>query len=309
MLPVVPDTGLAPCQAVPLIVTSGDAFLSPKSHGTFESFDRLDWDDLRPDGNHLHVGNRRLRISSPRVFALLRRFKELGVPLESAVEKAWAESLSPSRARFEWRRWKLVSQPLSVYGPTLTAGFWIGLPLVYRNLGTVPTLALAAGLWGIMVITAAHLWWLARRVYPDARSALRMDALLAMLIPFHAMRAMEIASVHAMGSTHPVGLILATGDLENPWLHRFVRDLLYPSTPEERRRASALLKPIGGILAKLGKSCEDFDRAPYPSTGCDGSEYCPRCQAIYCAGSKVCHDCGGVQLCAFQLHSTTKVQG
>jgi len=86
-------------------------------------------------------------------------------------------------------------------------GFFAGLPLVYIYKGGVPTLIFRLWLWSLMAWTAGHLWWLGGKVYPGARSDLRMDALLAMLVPFHAIRATEIAAGHAMGTTHPARVL------------------------------------------------------------------------------------------------------
>jgi hypothetical protein len=178
MLPLPPDGGLAPCQAPPLVVTADGTFLMETGAGELHRVQLLNWDDLKNQEHHLVVDGLKTRISSPRCIDVLRRAKQRGATPEAAVGQAWRLALSPARAGREWRRWKLVSRPLRWYGHILTLGGFDGLPLAYLHLGTLPTLMIALWLWFIMGWTAAHLWWLGKRVYPCARSALRMDAVV-----------------------------------------------------------------------------------------------------------------------------------
>lgn len=302
MLPLPPDAGLAPCQAPPLVVADDGTFLMETSAGELQRVQLLIWDDLKNQEHHLVVDGLKTRISSPRCIDMLRRAKLRGATPEAAVRQAWRLALSPARAGREWRRWKLVSRPLRWYGPILTLGGFVGLPLAYLKLGTLPTLMLALWLWFTMGWTAAHLWWLGKRVYPGARSALRMDAVLSLLVPFHAMRAMEIASVHAMGTTHPVGLILSSGDLENPWLGRFVRRILYPlpGAEEDIAFSTALHMPLTRALLGCGRNLSDFDVSPDHSNDPAAACYCPRCHGRYLARVTTCPDCDGVVLRSFE---------
>ena len=209
MRPFPPDAGLAPCQVPPLLADDAGGFFLETAPGVYGRVAASEWGDLREESHHLVVAASRVRISSPRCIEVLQRAKRRGATPHEAVRQAWRMALSPARSGREWRRWKLVSSQLWLNGPVLAVGFFVGLPLVYVFMGTLQTLILAGWLWCVMAWTAAQLWWLGKRVYPGARSALRMDALLSLLVPFHAMRALEIASVHAMGTTHPVGLILS----------------------------------------------------------------------------------------------------
>ncbi|RYD30364.1 MAG: hypothetical protein EOP87_16825 [Verrucomicrobiaceae bacterium] len=244
----------------------------------------------------------RTRLTSPRYVAILRRAKKRGASPEMAIRQAWRLALSPVRAGREWRRWKNVSAPLRWYGPVLALGLFAGLPLTFIHLGIYPLLILVLWLWMLMLFTAGHLWWLGKRAYPAARSALRMDALLSILVPFHAMRAHEIASVHAMGTTHPIGLMLATGDLENAWLARFLRRILHPlpESPEEQRR-SAILRPfLAHALSRTGKGLLDFDTEPDRTDDPESTCYCPRCHGRYLRQARSCPDCKGVELVRFR---------
>ena len=297
MLPFPPDFGLAPCQTPPLFADENGLCLET-ADGRVEGLESICWEDLKEESHHLIVRNRKIRVTSKRCIEVLRRAKQCGATPEEAVRQSMCLAMSPVRAGREWKRWRLVSSPLRFYGLTLTLGFFVGLPLSYVKLGTLPTLVLLLWLWCVMAWTCCHLWWLGKRVYPGARSALRTDALLALLVPFHAMRALEIASVHAMGTTHPAGLILSSGDFENPWLGKFIRRVLFPiSGPAgDARLASALRPPLVRALASCGRKIEDFDAMPDRSSDPEAKNYCPRCHGLFLAGVEICADCQGMKL-------------
>lgn len=294
-----PDAGLAPCQAPPLLVDDqGQALVEVGATARF-LHKSLIWNDLQENPRHLLIAGMQVRISSPRCIGGLRRAKARGASVESALRQAWKLSMSPGRAAREWRRWQVVSGTLKWNGPFLTLGVFIGLPMVYVYRGSLPTVVFALGLWFMMGWTAAHLWWLGKRVYPDARNALRMDALLALFIPFHAMRASEIASVHAMATTHPVALMLATRDLENLWLAGYIRRILHPSTPAEVGFSSSLRPLLAKKLARYGKSLGAYDVPPDRKDDPEADRYCPRCHALYLEKMTACTDCQGLELRRF----------
>lgn len=301
LLPFPTDGGIAPCQGPPLLATREGSFLLESATGNLVSLNSLEWNELAEKDHYLIANGTRTRITSPRCIGLLRRAKNRGADVETAVRQAWRLALSPVRAEREWRRWRKVSSSLRVYGPVLALGVFGGLPLTYIYFGILPLVMLVAWLWLLMVCISAHLWWLGKRAYPEARSALRMDALLSLLVPFHAMRAHEIASVHAMATTHPVGLMLATGDLENPWLSGFVRRILHPLPgSSEECRFSAALKPLlSDALSGKGKRLEDYDIEPDRSEDPETTRYCPRCHERYLAHVEVCPDCSGIKLVSF----------
>lgn len=301
MLPFLPDTGLAPCQAPPLFTGDDGDILMQTSTGEIERLGPISWDDLTEESNYLVVGERRTRVSSPRGIALLRRARKRGATLQEAIHQASRLAFSPARAGREWKRWRLVSATLHINATVLTAGFFIGLPLVYLKVGTLHTALLAAWLWFLMVWTACHLWWLGIRVYPDARQAFRTDALLALLVPFHAMRAAEIASVHAMATTHPVGMLLATGDIANPLLGKFVRQVLHPmpGRAEDRAFQSALRPILEKAHSLSGLATSLFDVAPNRVDDPAAARYCPRCHSVYLSEVSLCPDCQGVPLMDF----------
>jgi len=298
MLPLPPDGMLAPCQAPPQAVAADGAFLIESGAGRFEGLAPFVWGELHEEAQHLRVGGHKARLSSPRCLEVLRRAKRRGATPEAAVRQAWRLALSPDRAAREWRRWRLVSGSLRWCGPVLTLGFFLGLPMIYLYRGSQPAVLFALWLWCLMGWTAAQVWWLGKRVYPGARAALRMDALLALLVPFHAMRALEIAAMHAMGTTHPVGLILSTRDLTNPWLGGFVRRVLHPrpGVAQDAGFASALQAPLAAALARCGKTLENFDGAPDAADDPAASAYCPRCHGRYLVDVQSCPDCLGMKL-------------
>lgn len=301
MLPLLPDAGLAPCQAPPLIGCEDGGFLLELSSGNMILINSLDWSDLSKKDHNFLVNGLKTRITSSRISENFRHARQREVMLQDAVKSTWKYAISPTRAGREWRRWHKVSVPLRFYGPVLTLGMFVGLPLAYLYLENLQILAIAAWLWLLMAMTAGHLWWLGRRAYPGAKAALRMDALLCLLVPFHAMRALEIASVHAFGATHPVGLLLWSGDWQNPWLGRFARRVIYPlpGSAEETLFSGALKSPLITALARCGKNLSDFDHAPNRERDIDSTHYCPRCHALYLAQVTHCPDCRELKLVKF----------
>ncbi|RYD46579.1 MAG: hypothetical protein EOP85_07170, partial [Verrucomicrobiaceae bacterium] len=281
LLPFPPDFGIAPCQAPPISPDEGDGFLLERTNGNLLILKSLEWNDLSEKDHFLVAGGSSTRMTSPRYVDLLRRAKQRGASPRGAVTLAWRLALSPTRAGREWRRWMKVSGPFRISGPLLATGFFGGLPLTYIYLGIIPMLIVVAWLWLLMIWTAARLWWLGRRAYPAARTALRMDAFLCLFVPFHAMRAFEIASVHAMGTTHPVALILSSGDSDNPWLAKFVRRILHPlpGSPGEVGFSAAFKPMLARALAHQKKSLADYDLPSDRSDDPESTCYCPRCHA------------------------------
>ena len=298
MVPLVPLIGsgrIAPCQAPPLVVGPDGRWLMESSDGRLLRIDPPAWDDIRPDHHHLRVGKSATRLSSPRVLAVLSRARKRGLGPAEAVRRAWWMALSPERARREWARWRLVSGPLGWLCPILTVGFFAGLPYFYLYLDGFRTLMFVGWLWSVMLFIAGHVWWLGR-VYPAAKGALRMDALLAAIVPFHAMRVREIASVHAMGATHPVALLLSAGDTGNPWFVRWIREILHPrpGMPADAVFSAAVLPVLAPVLARMGHTPDGFSNPPASGDDPNATGYCPRCHGRFLPGVATCGDCGGL---------------
>lgn len=104
--------------------------------------------------------------------------------------------------------------------------------------------------------------------------------------------------LHAMGSTHPVGLILSSGDLENLWLARFIRKILHPlgCGTDPSGINLTLRHLLDEALKSSGRKVEDFDVPPDRTNDPTAARYCPRCHSMYLAEVKTCPDCNGLPL-------------
>jgi len=297
VLPLLPgplEGGLAPCQSPALFPGAENVLHLESREGVFFNLGTLDWKNLVRDGHHLRVNGTHIRLTSPRTLAALSHLRQRGYSVSQAFSRQWQLALSPSRAAREWRRWRLASSTLRFFCPVLTVGFFVGLPLLYLYTSLLNMLLFSAWLWLLMVFISAQLWWLGRRVYPEARGALRMDALLSLLVPFHAMRASENASLHAFATTHPAALLLSTGDLENPWLAHYSRRILFPASPADAAWSS-FIRP----LLEKHLDFARYDTPPGRDEAEESARYCPRCHALYLKTTTSCQDCHGVALREF----------
>lgn len=259
--PFLPDIGIAPCQSPPLLVDEHGHFLSQNTDETCSAVEVRDWADLHESANSLSVCGEKIRISSPRALDRLRQGKMLGEPVSTAVLAQWNQALSPTRAKREWQRWRLCFEPLALMVGLLTIGIFVALPAAYLLLDQFALIGLAAYIWLLMWMIAARLWGISSRVYPKLKSEIRTDAWLCLVVPFHAMRAIEMTAVHAMASTHPAALILSSGDTQNRWLAEFSRKLLFPHSQDQSDalRCAALRPLMDRALSQFGKSCADYD--------------------------------------------------
>lgn len=300
-VPGVPDTGLAPCQAPPLLVSANGRPLIETAGADLVECAVSAWEDIRVESGRLAVGTISARVSSPRMVDLFRRAKKRGLSPAEGIADAWKKAMSPQRAAKEWRRWKMVSSPLAPLCLMLTLGFFVGLPVIYIHAGAMLMFGWVLLLWLLMILISCRLWWLGARVYPAAKSALRSDALLSCVVPFHAMRGLELASIHAMATTHPAALLLSSGDTKNPWLASFSRELLHPrpdaAYDDDRARLIRPLLERG--LAALGTDISSYDAAPSATGDEDATSYCPRCHSAFGPGTRTCSDCRGVILKEF----------
>ncbi|MFD2256241.1 hypothetical protein ACFSSA_06120 [Luteolibacter algae] len=301
MSPVPPDIGLAPCASFPLAVAENGEIHVSSSDGIFTHSTARAWEDIRFSKPYLHVGQHRIRCQSPAVAQLLRDGKLQGLTPAEAIRRAWKLTLSPSRAKWELRKWSLVSSSLRLYPPALTFGFFLALPFVYFTFGSVATFWFSIWLWCLMLGCAGNLFWLAKRAYPGARGELRQDALLSLLIPFHAMRSLELASVHAFGTTHPTAVLIQANQANHPWLARFYREKIFPrpTHPGDAVIARNILPLLENHLSKYGFESSSFLSAPDRSEDREASAWCPRCHGMFLQGKKTCVDCGNLRLNPF----------
>lgn len=301
MLPIPPDSGLAPCPGFPLAVDGTGAVFIETADGISQKTDALSWEQIRYAAPHLVAGNLSVRCQSPAVMEPLREAKSLGLDPQSAIRRCAALSLSPARGKRDLKRWRIVSAPLRLYCPTLTLGFFGGIPAAYVFLGPASALWLATWLWCVMLAISLHLLWIAKHAYPACRSEIRQDAFLSLIVPFHAMRALETISVHVFARTHPAAILLASGAAMHPWLPSFIRSLLFPrpNHPGDAARTSTFLPEIEKILGRKNMKAGDFDTAPDHADDPDASAYCPRCHGMFLKGRESCGDCGDMPLRPF----------
>lgn len=301
MLPLPPDFGLAPCPGFPLAVDEMGTIFLETADGDFRKTDALSWEHFRYATPHLIAESLSVRCQSPAVMEPLREAKSQGLDPQAAIRHCAARSLSPARAKRDLKRWRIVSAPLRLYGPALTLGFFGGIPAAFLLISPASALWLAAWLWCVMLAISLHLFWIAKHAYPSCRSEIRQDALLSLIVPFHAMRAMEIISVHAFARTHPVAILLASGEAMHPWLHSFIRSLLFPrhTHPGDAARTATFLSEIEKILGRKNMKAVDFDTAPKHGDDPDASAYCPRCHGMFLKGRETCSDCGDMTLRPF----------
>lgn len=298
LLPLPPDAGLAPCGGFPLVCDDDGGIFSETGDGDFRATGATGWDDFHWETPRLRVGGVRVRCQSPLVVEPLRRWRARGVAPAAALRRIWRCQLDERRARRLLRRWQLVSSGLRWLPLLLVLGFFVGLPGLYLWGGPWLVLGWVLLLWGLMAVIACRVWWLGNRVFPAARAELRMDALLSLLVPFHAMRALEIVSVHAFAGVHPLALLVATGDLRNPWLGKFTRRVLHPrpENPGDEAMKRTVLPPLDPVLRRCGVAVADWDVPPVLNDDPEAVACCPRCHAHFAAGPVACPDCGGLPL-------------
>lgn len=301
MIPLIPDSGLVPCQEPP-VIPDGEGRIFVEVPGSKPIASEISgWEDFSESFPRFTVAGLTTRISSPRALDLLRRARKRGDSPATAISKWWKFSLSTSRASREWRRWQRVSLPLEFLCQFLTAGFFIGLPLTFFYSGIAALLITALGLWLLMLVIAARLWWIGSKVYPSVKSQIRMDALLSALVPFHAMRALEITSVHAMAGTHPAAMLFAHDQYEDRWFSTYARQLLHPlpgsQTDETKIR---FLRPlIERLLIRSGRSLLSYDTVPDHAEDPEAVSFCPRCHSLFGETISACPDCDGIPLRPF----------
>lgn len=305
MMPLPADTWLFPCSGFPLAVDAEGGIHIESPNGIFLKTGAGSWDDIRFSAPNIFAGNLSARCQSPRTVETLREGKELGLSLGDAIRRVWELSLSPPRAKREMKRWGIAVSPLTLYCPVLCIGFFAGLPAAYLTLGPMSAIWLGAWLWCLMVGISIQLFAISRESIPSAKSELRQDALLSLVVPFHAMRAAELASIHAFAATHPAAILLATGAHDHPWLAKFVRSLRFPrpSNPGDAAITETALKPLENILRIRGLTTDRYLSPPDCPDDPDAAAWCPRCHGMFLADVRICRDCGGLGLVEFRQTS------
>lgn len=292
-----PGSGaVLPTQALPLLVNSQGRWLLQQNDGRYVRIAAPTWDEIRWQSPTLQVGKARVRLTSSRCLQVLWQGKKAGLSPAEALRKAWAESLSPSRAAAERKKWHIAAAPLRWMQPLLLMGFVAGLCLFVTQGDRFPLGLFLLWIFLVMVMIAGHVWWLGKKIYTSNKSDLMTDVFLCCLVPFHAMRAAEAVARHAMGGVHPFALLLRYAPA-NPWLLRELRQICHPrpGNIEEEVRYDAMKSLLQNLLSQRGLAWSDFHQAP---THREPGEvrYCPRCHALYLEGASHCRDCGNYPL-------------
>ena len=297
-VPVLADTGLAVCQSPPLVAGPDGSLWLDDGTGRWQSISAVLPADLRLEPPRLYLGTSSVPVVSPVSAGRLLACAKSGTTMPNAARADWTAAMSTGRAAREWRKWRLVSVSLRLFCPTLTLGFFVGLPLIYQFVGGNFLLAYGLWLYAIMLLIAGQLWWLGSAAYPRARSALRMDALFCLLVPFHAMAAARHAAVHALSACHPATLLLATGATSHPWLARFARTVLYPrpGQPGDVAFLHTAEPAIRRAFARAGCTPEDYDIVPDRKNDPAAEKFCPRCHGMFTRTATTCPDCLGLPL-------------
>lgn len=301
MMPLPADSRLHPCTGFPLAAGGdGEIFIS-SPEGNYLRTGAASWDAIRFSAPMLSAGGHSVRCQSPRTLDALRLSREQGLSPAEGIRKSWEIMLSPPRAKREMKRWRIAVGPLAVHCPVLCIGFFAGLPAAYIILGPIAALWLGAWLWILMLAISMRLFWISKNILPSARGELRQEAFLSLVIPFHAMRAAELACAHAFATTHPAAMLLASGQVDHPWLGEFTRSLLIPrpSNPGDAALSAVVLPPLEKALRRSGLSATHFIGSPDRSDDPEATAWCPRCHGLFLGGVPSCNDCRGIALRTF----------
>ena len=289
-----PEFHFAPCQSPPVVVGPEGRFFIDQGDADWRACEGVP--TVHVQDQIVRIGGLTVPVSSVATIASWLECPPEG--LAEAVRAEWRRSLSVRRARRTWQWWRRASDGFAWSVPLLAPGFFLVLPAYYCFLGAKAAALLAGGLWLLMVATGFRLWWLAGRLGNPAGRSLRMDAILAMIVPFHAMRAVEEGAVPAMARTHPAAFLLAQRQFDSPWLAAFVRRLLHlrPGVRGDQALADLVLPQLKEETSRLGLDPARWDVPPLRRPGLDGDRYCPRCHALYGKAARTCGDCLGLPL-------------
>ena len=216
----------------------------------------------------------------------------------AAIQRAWERSFSLPRARAALKKWRLFCGPFRWLCPMLTIAFFGVLPVLFFKVGGRE--AGLFGLWTLSVLLTIQILMVVvgGRVFPKAKGVFWGEALLSLLLPFHAMRATRHGLPHAFAGLHPVALLLAAGQTSHPYLDEFARRLRYPRPGNQGDAAWAeLVRPLfHAACARAGAPIPE-EVAPAPDSG--SAAWCPRCLALYNNTTVTCRDCSGLPLRGF----------
>lgn len=292
---------VAVCQSCPLLVDAQGRWLLQHNDGRYVAVEAPAWEDIQWQAPHMMVRGVRVMLTGARMMESLWRGKKAGLTPADAVMDVWRESLSMPRAAGEWKKWRLATASLRWLQPILFTGFVSGLVLYFFDAEQFPLGLFLGWMWLMMVMIACQLRYLSRRLYRSSRGEFLLDAFLCCTVPFHAMRASEIAVRPVLGNIHPFAMV-ARYDTQNPWLVRQLRQIAHPRPGklEDEILFAAMQPLLIGVMIKLQRTWSDFDEVPTTPRDEGDDCFCPRCHSYYLAGVESCRDCGDYPLRSFR---------
>ncbi|MFM7180593.1 MAG: hypothetical protein ACKO2G_03895, partial [Verrucomicrobiales bacterium] len=186
----------------------------------------------------------------------------------AAIQRAWERSFSLPRARAALKKWRLFCGPFLWLCPLLTIAFFGVLPFLFFKVGGKETALF--GLWTLTVLLTIQVLMVVvgGRIFPKAKGAFWGEAIISLLLPFHAMRATRHGLPHAFAGVHPVALLLAAGQTKHPYLNDFARRLRNPRPGNEGDAAwVALVQPLFQAACARAGAPLPAEIAPAPEPG------------------------------------------
>lgn len=281
-----------PCYAFPLVVDDDGQWLMQQDDGRFIWIETPEWADIFYADQQLKVGKRTVKMASVRAIEMLRKAKNRGLSPEQAVRASWRKSLSTTHAQREWRKWRLLVEPLLWAQPFLLGWFCFGLFLYVLQGEAFRYWYFLICLFAIMSGIGLRVLWMITRAYPSCRRELILDALLCFVVPFHAMRIAEFCAAKVFGAVHPFAMLLHL-EPTNPWLIKQLRMIAHPRPhhSEDHVLFTAMRSQLSVAMSKAGVAWNDFTSAPTQEREQDEAKYCPRCHARFMEHVKTCRDC------------------
>lgn len=289
-----------PCHAFPLLVDDEDRWLLQADDGRFIRIEAPQWSDIDCKEGQLHIGKRRVKVSGVRCVEVLRDAKQRGLSPAQAVRLVWQRSLSQRQAQQEWRKWRMLAEPLWWAQPFLLGWFCFGLLLYVLQGESFRYLYFLSCLFIIMVTIAVRVWWMIHRAYPMCRRELMMDAILCFLVPFHGMRVAETLAVKVFAGVHPYAMLQRLQP-DHPWLVKQWRQLSHPRPKhiEDEILWSAMTSYLTKAWPNNGVEWAKYDETPHEEREEGEDSFCPRCHSRFLAGISVCRDCDNYSLRSF----------
>jgi hypothetical protein len=298
--PLVADSGFHIASPFPLIPGSDGRVWLDLGNDQWKPIGKLDRARCHRDHLDLVVSGHKLPLLSPAesdpfLDDLKANAHDDGA---AAIRTAWERSFSLPRARAALKKWKLFRGPFLWLCPLLTLSFFVVLPFLFLKVGGRE--AALCGLWTLTVLLTIQvlLVVVGGRVFPKAKGVFWGEALMSLLLPFHAMRATRHGLPHAFAGIHPVALLLAAGQTKHPYLDEFSRRLRNPRPGNDGDAAwAALVQPLFSAACARAGAPIPTDIGPVSEPGSDA--WCPRCLALYQNPTTNCRDCSGLPLREF----------